>query len=126
MVNEFWRGTGSGKVRVPGLGHERQERVKFLIGLERAAAQLADRGDRVRAWRGADQLIQRHQITVATGLRYLSGIRARGNRLRRPAPTVCAGARERPWRACRYLFRGPLVPTGTYEAASFFRIMSSA
>src|SRR5579863_8692104 len=70
---------GSGKVRVPGLGHERQERVRFLIGVERAAAQLADRGDRVGAWRGADQLIQRHQIAVATGLRYLSGIRARGN-----------------------------------------------
>jgi hypothetical protein len=33
---------GSGKVRVPGLGHERQECVKFLIGLERAVAQLAD------------------------------------------------------------------------------------
>jgi hypothetical protein len=32
---------GSGKARVPGLG---QERVKFLIGLERVVAQLTDRG----------------------------------------------------------------------------------
>ena len=39
---------GSGKACVPGLGHERQERVKFLIGLERAVAQLTDRGDLVR------------------------------------------------------------------------------
>jgi hypothetical protein len=35
---------GSGKARLPGLGHERQERVTFLIGLERAVVQLADRG----------------------------------------------------------------------------------
>src|SRR6266516_3547911 len=39
-----------------GTRHERQERVKFLIGLERAVAQLADRGDRVRTGRVADQL----------------------------------------------------------------------
>ena len=75
---------GSGKVRVPGLGHERQECVKFLIGLERAVAQLVDRGNRVRTGRVADQLIQRHQITMATGIRYLSGIHARDNHLHRP------------------------------------------
>ena len=75
---------GSGKVRVPGPGHERQERVKFLIGLERVTAQLVNRADRVCAGRLPDQLIKRNQVLAASIVSVL-GARARRNHLRLPA-----------------------------------------
>src|SRR5262249_17404409 len=92
-------------------------------GIERAVAQLADRGDRVRAGRVADQLIQRHQIALPAGLRHLSGICARCSHLHRPAPTVCAAAPKWwPLVTCKWPVREPLVPTGTRGLSEAFRI----
>ena len=63
----------SGNARVPGLGHESEELVEFLVGLERVATQLVDRADRVRAGRLPDQLVERRQVIPrpARGARHL-------------------------------------------------------
>lgn len=47
---------GSGNVRAPRLGHEREKLIELFIALERVVAQLVDRGDRVSARRLLNQL----------------------------------------------------------------------
>ncbi len=54
----------SAKAGAPGCGHEREELIQLLIGLERVAAQLVNRADRMRAGRPGNQLIQRHQVAL--------------------------------------------------------------
>jgi hypothetical protein len=59
-----WAGI-SGNVSVPGLGHKGQEPLQFFIAVERVAAQLISRSNRMRTTSLADQLGQRNPVTRA-------------------------------------------------------------
>ncbi len=83
----------SGKVSVAGRGDERQELLELFLGVERVAAQLVDRADRVRTGRLTEELVQKHQVSVwLVALRFLDPVPQRTGIVASDDPHVIAAA----------------------------------